>query len=48
VEVDENRILFQKRLNGLAVLSIHSDLNITTDEVNDKLANKRSKLEFII
>jgi hypothetical protein len=46
--LDEDCILFQKRLNGLAMLSIHSDLNITTDGIIDKLANKRRKLEFII
>jgi hypothetical protein len=30
------------------MLSIHQDSNITTNEVIDKLENKRRKLEFII
>jgi hypothetical protein len=48
--LDEDRILFKKILNGLAMLSIHPDLNITIDRVIDELANntRRRKLEFII
>jgi len=40
--------LFQKRLSGLALLSIHRDLDFQTEEVIDDLANKKQKLEFII
>jgi hypothetical protein len=46
--LDEDCILFQKRLNDQAMLSIHPDLNITIDEVIETLANKGRKLEFII
>jgi hypothetical protein len=48
VEIDEDRILFQKRLNDLAILSIRPDLNIISDGVIDELKNKGRKLEFII
>jgi hypothetical protein len=40
--------LFQKRLNGLALLSIRPDLNTTTDGFVDELANKRKKLVYHI
>jgi hypothetical protein len=46
--LDEDRILFQKRLNELTMLSIHLDINITTDRTIDELENKRERLGFII
>ncbi|XP_060845842.1 52 kDa repressor of the inhibitor of the protein kinase-like [Rhopalosiphum padi] len=38
----------EKRLNGLAMLSIHRDLDCQTDEIIDELAKKKRKLDFII
>jgi len=40
--------LFQKILNGLAMLSIHRDLGFQNDEVIDELANKKRKLDFMV
>jgi hypothetical protein len=37
-----------KLRNGLTMLTIHPNLNITTDGVIDELANKKRILEFII
>ncbi|CAI6358376.1 unnamed protein product [Macrosiphum euphorbiae] len=38
----------EKRLNGLAMLNIHRDVEITVDEVIEELAKKSRRLEFIL
>lgn len=39
---------FQRRLNGLAMLSIHRTIEISTEEVLDELANKKRRVDFIL
>lgn len=40
--------MFQKRLNGLAMMCIHKDLKLTADEVLDELIKKKKKSGFCL
>ncbi|XP_003244173.1 uncharacterized protein LOC100575880 [Acyrthosiphon pisum] len=43
-----NTAISEKRLNGLAMLNIHREVEITVDEVIAELAKKSRRLEFIL
>lgn len=41
-------LIFQNRLNGLAMLSIHREIPVHVNAVFDELAKKRRRLDFVL
>ncbi|KAK5648051.1 hypothetical protein RI129_002943 [Pyrocoelia pectoralis] len=45
---ERSHFCLKGRLNGLAMLSIHANMDTCSDEIIDELAAKPRRLEFII
>ncbi|XP_026821677.1 uncharacterized protein LOC113560101 [Rhopalosiphum maidis] len=40
--------MLEDRLNGLSLLAVHKDINVTPDEVFDEMSKRPRKLEIVV